>query len=164
VTRSLYEPTPERATANIRFIGKDTRQQPFAGDWIYPLNDAECPPIEGDPNPWGGIQHDWTPCLLNDWLQVDPADAGLESFAFRTHYDGSLEFKGHLDASGGATSGSAAFILPGMNTLEPDYIGLLDNSQFWDTVITDDVGSSFQMALVLIDTDTGEVIITWPVS
>jgi hypothetical protein len=153
VTRSIYTPSVHRDISSGRFISKDNRQRPFAGSWVEPVNDGDCP---ADP--------EWIPCLLNDWIQVDPGDEGLEPFGFRMHYDGSLEFKGHLDASDGAVSGTVALILPGMGDLEPDYVDLLDNSQYWDTVITDDAGISFQIALVKIDADTGEVTITWPAS
>lgn len=80
------------------------------------------------------------------------------------HYDGSLEFKGHLDASGGATSGTVAFLLPGMNTLEPDFIDAMDHSQFWDTIITEDLGITFTDAGILIDALTAEVTISWPIN
>jgi hypothetical protein len=75
--------------------------------------------------------------------------------------DGSLEFKGHLDASG-ATSGTVAFTLPGFTDGEPDYT--LPNDQYFHTVITPDDGTTFQIALVFIDSTTGDVTITWPAS
>jgi hypothetical protein len=165
MTRSLFNPSIQREVSTNRFFGKDTRQRPFAGIWVYPVDDVDCPPLEFGTDQYGNTTQLWTPCLLNDWLQVDSdAVENLEMFAFRGHYDGSLEFKGHLDASGGATSGSVAFILPGMGDLEPDYVTLLDENQIWDTIITDDAGTTFQSAMVKIDADTGEVTITWPIS
>jgi hypothetical protein len=105
---------------------------------------------------------DVTPPLENGWAQVDPP---LERFSYRLHTDGSLEFKGHLDAAG-ASSGTVAFTLPDetydLDLLAPSY--RLPNDQFWHTVITDDSGSTFQIALVFIESTTGEVTITWPAS
>lgn len=164
MSRNLCEPSIYRSVAANRYVSKDTRQRPYAGEWVHPVDDAECPPLEGGLDQFGNVTHLWTPCLINNWLQVDPADANLESFAFRIHYDGSLEFKGHLDASGGATSGTVAFLLPGLNTLEPDYIDALDHSQFWDSIITDDAGITFIDAGILIDALTAEVTITWPIN
>ena len=149
MSRNLHEPTTQRAIATNRFVGKDTRQRPFASFWVEPVNDGDTP----DPS--------WVPVLMNDWLQVDPGAEGLEPFGFRVHYDGSLEFKGHLDAQN-ASSGTVALILPGMGDLEPDYVELLDNDQYWDSVITDDGGTAFQIALLKITANTGEVTITWP--
>lgn len=164
MSRNLCEPNIYRSVAANRYVGKDTRQRPFAGAWVHPVDDADCPPTENGTDQFGNITQLWTPCLINDWLQVNPADANLETFGFRMHYDGSLEFKGHLDASGGATSGTVAFLLPGMNTLEPDFIDALPHSQFWDTIITDDAGSTFTDAGILIDASTAEVIISWPIN
>ena len=97
--------------------------------------------------------------LENNWAQPS---APLEPYAFRLHADGSLEFKGHLDASGGASSGTVAVTLPGANAGEVDF--LLANDQYFLTLITTDDGSSFTAAQVFIDSTTGEVTITWPIS
>ncbi len=147
MTKNLHEPSNERAISRNRFQGKDTRQKPLAFRWWEPgctIGENGCTGLE--------------PLLENSWLQPT---APLEKFAFRRHADGSLEFKGHLDASGGAVSGSVAVTLPGANGLE-EYDFLIANDQFWHTTITDDAGTSFSLALVKIDSTTGEVTITWP--
>jgi hypothetical protein len=147
VSRNIHEPTPERATQQNRFGVKMTHQKPLASRWVEP--DCATP---GDDCP------DFAPTLANSWAQPS---APLEKFAFRKHMDGSLEFKGHLDASG-ATSGTVAFTLPGFTDGEPDYT--LPNDQYFHTVITPDDGTTFQIALVFIDSTTGDVTITWPAS
>lgn len=165
MTKNLHQPSALRAINANRARGKNLQQTPHAGAWIHPLDDADCPP---DPYTIGtyGIEYAWTPCLQNDWLQVT---SPLEPFAFRRHFDNSLEFKGHLDASGGAVSGSVAFTLPGSLEDEPNY--QLDSDQFFITVVTDDAGASFQTAMVFIQSASaaspavgGDVTITWPAS
>ena len=165
MTKNLHEPSALRAINENRSRGKNLQQTPHAGAWIHPLNDADCPPDPYTIGPYG-IEYAWTPCLVNDWLQVEDP---LEPFAFRRHFDNSLEFKGHLDASGGAVSGTVAFTLPGSLPDEPNY--QLDNDQFFITVVTDDAGSTFQTAMVFIQSADaaspavgGDVTITWPAS
>lgn len=165
MTKNLHQPSAMREIQTNRQRGKNNQQRPYAGDWIHPLNDADCPPTPYTIGPYG-IEYEWTPCLLNDWIQVEDP---LEPFAFRRHFDNSLEFKGHLDASAGAVSGTVAFRLPGSNEDEPNY--LLDNDQFFITVVTDDAGASFQTAMVFIQSAAaaapnpgGDVTITWPAS
>lgn len=165
MTKNLHQPSALRAINANRARGKNLQQTPHAGAWITPLAEGTCPPT-----PYTEIDdqvvYAWTPCLQNDWLQVtDP----LEPFAFRRHFDNSLEFKGHLDASGGAVSGSVAFTLPGSLPDEPNY--QMDNDQFFITVITDDAGLTFQTAMVFIQSASaaspavgGDVTITWPAS
>ena len=100
-----------------------------------------------------------TPELENGWAQPDPP---LERFAYRLHTDGSLEFKGHLDAAG-ATSGTVALTLPDelYDPLEVEPSYRLPKDQFFTTAIYD--GATPQPALVYITGATGEVTITWPI-
>lgn len=153
MTRNIHEPSFPRQVRQNRFGVKGQRQKPHAGRWVVP----ECDETDVDEAAAGCFGDE--PVLQNNWNQPS---APLEPFAFRKHMDGSLEFKGHLDASGGAVSGSVAFTLPGANDGEPDY--LLPNDQYWHTTITTDDGSIFTLALVFIDAMTGDTTITWPAS
>ena len=160
MTANIGEPNPAKAITANRYWTRDTRKRPLAGRWYEP----GCSMEPGDPLYYVECKGD-EPLLENDWLQVEDP---LEKFAFRLHADGSLEFRGHLDASGGAVSGSVAVTLPG--ALEPgetepargDFRPARD--QFFLSVVTDDAGVTFQAALVKIDASTGEVTITWPIS
>lgn len=160
MTDNIHEPTTQRAIAGVRYTTKDTRQRPLASQWVGVLNangdgDPECPPDpDDDTNIF--LEFEWTPCLQNGYLQVE---SPLELFAFRQHYDGSLEFKGHLDVSN-ASTGDVAFTLPGVNGGEPDYT--LNNDQYFHTAITDDGGTTFIFALVFIESSTGDVSLIWP--
>lgn len=145
MSKSLVDPTPERKITQNRFQIKDTRQKPLAFRWWEP----DCAVGDGCTGE--------EPPLENDWAQPTPP---LELFAFRLHADGSLEFKGHLDSSQGAVSGTVACTLPGANAGEVDF--RLANDQYWHTTITTDDGSSFTLALVFVDATTGEVTISWP--
>jgi hypothetical protein len=147
VTRSLYEPSLWRATAKNGSGVKSLERRPLAMRWWQP----DCTP--GTDGCTGE-----EPVLQNFWAQPS---APLETFAFRLHADGSLEFRGHLNASG-ATSSTVAVTLPGANPGEAKF--LPENDQYFVTVITTDDGTSFSTALVFIDSTTGEVTITWPVS
>lgn len=146
MSKALSDPTPERKITQNRFQIKDTRQKPLAFSWWTP----DCTLGDG----CTAAQEDVV--LVNGWAQVT---APLELFAFRLHADGSLEFKGHLDAAG-ASSGTVAFTLPGANAGEVDF--LLPNDQYWHTTITTDDGVTFFLALVFIESATGDVTITWP--
>lgn len=149
MTANIHEPTTQRQIARNRFQTKDTRQKPGAFRWWEP----ECT-VGND-----GCTGDEPP-LENSWEQ--PSDlSGLEKFAFRLHSDGSLEFKGHLNAEN-ASSGTVAVTLPGANAGEVDFRPA--NDQYFVTVITEDDGSSFTTAMVFIEASTGEVTITWPAS
>lgn len=152
MSRNLHEPTTERRITQNRFGVKETRQRPLASRWVTPDCDYT---VEADAE--AGCL-DWAPALQNSFAQPT---APLEPFAFRKHMDGSLEFKGHLDASG-ATSGTVAFTLPGAADGEPEYIP--ENDQYFISAITPDNGATFQTALVFIDSTTGDVTITWPAS
>jgi len=167
MTKSLAEPTFPRDIAASRFGVKGQRQKPLASNWITPdcldilngtgaygggfnggrLSDVDCGLV-------GGVGE---VILQNSWLQPPGT---LELFAVRKHMDGSLEFKGHLDASGGAVSGTVAVTLPGAGDCEPDYLPPYD--QYFSTVITPDNGATFSIALVFADSTTGDVTITWP--
>lgn len=149
MTKALFDPTPERKITQNRFFIKDTRQKPLAFSWWTP----DCTVGDGCTAAQAAV------VLQNNFSQPTGT---LELFAFRLHADGSLEFKGHLDTSGGAVSGTVAFTLPGANTGEVDF--LLPNDQFWHTTITTDDGTTFFLALVFIEATTGDVTITWPVS
>jgi hypothetical protein len=151
VTANIHEPSFPRAISLNRFGVKEQKQKPHAGRWITPGCDET-----DDADAAAGCFGD-EPLLENLWQQ--PA-ATLERFAFRKHMDGSLEFKGHLDTSGGAVSGTVAVTLPGAADGEPDY--LLPNDQYWHTVITD--GVTFMIALIFVDSSTGEITVTWPAS
>jgi hypothetical protein len=143
MTRSLYEPSLWRATAKNGFGVKSLKQKPLAMRWWQP----DCTPGTG------GCTGD-EPALQNGWAQ--PA-APLQKFAFRTHADGSLEFRGHLD-SVGASSGTVAVTLPGANPGETDF--LLPNDQFFVSAVYD--GATPRPALIYLDSTTGDVTITFP--
>lgn len=150
MTRNLYEPTDQSRIVQNRYKIKDTRQKPLASQWIEPVN-------EGDPVP--DIEPIWTPELENGWEQPTGT---LERFAFRLHYDGSLEFRGHLDAQG-AASGTVAVTLPGELVGDRNYLPPRD--QDWHTTIRTAPGSgtvAFTLALVVIDATTGTVTLYWP--
>ena len=93
MSKSLVEPSQERKITHNRFQIKDTRQKPLAFSWWEP----DC--VEGD----GCTAAQAAVVLENNWQQPS---LPLEPYAFRLHADGSLEFKGHLDASGGASLGN----------------------------------------------------------
>ena len=148
MTAPIQEPTEPRQVAQIRFVGKDTRQKPLASKWIQVLDTGDC----------GTGEFEWQPCFQNGYAQVtDP----LELFNFRIHYDGSLEFKGHIDVSG-AASGDVAFTLPGLFGEEPDYT--LPKSRYFPIALTDDGGTSFIIGLVFIDSTNADVTLIWPAS
>jgi hypothetical protein len=120
----------------------------LAGRWFEP----DCTPTDPAGDDCLGIE----PPLENGWAQPSPP---LEKFAFRLHADGSLEFKGHLDAAG-ASSGTVAVTLPGAIPQTIDFRPA--NDQFWHTTITTDDGTTFFLALVFLDSLTGEVTVNWP--
>jgi len=151
LTKSIYEPTIYRDVAANRWGVQDLRQKPLAMAWWTP----DCDP--GDPDQAAASCTGLEPPLVNNFAQPDPQ---LEFFAFRIHADGSLEFKGHLDISA-ASSGDVAFTLPGINPGEVDFIP--PNDQYFFTIVTDG-GSLFQAAMVFIDSTSGDVTITWPIS
>jgi len=162
MSKNLADPTPERKIAQNSYQIKDTRRRPLAGRWWTP--DCSDSGSEAFASDWDEFLGGSLPCygfeppLVNDWAQ--PSDP-LEKFSFRLHKDGSLEMKGHLDASLGAVSGTVAVTLPGVNYPdEPDFRPSQD--QYWHTVITPDDGLTFSIALVFIDSTTGDVTITWP--
>lgn len=145
---NIHEPGFHRQIAKNRFQIKDTRQKPGAFRWWEP----EC--TEGD-NGCTGEE----PILENNWEQPTSSSAGeLELFSFRLHADGSLEFKGHLNAQN-ASSGTVAVTLPGADVGDVDFRPA--NDQYFHTVITTDDGTEFVEALVFIDATTGEMTITW---
>lgn len=155
MTRNLYEPTDQSRIVQNRYKIKDTRQKPLASQWIIPVN-------EGDPIP--DDEPEYTPELENDWLQPD-AGSGFQKFAFRLHYDGSIEFQGHLDTAGGGSDSTVAVTLPGANVGEPNYLaGLEPRLQYGDTIIIDTTANTFQKAAFLVDGDTGEVTMYFPVT
>jgi hypothetical protein len=151
MTRPLTENTPERQLGQNTYALQRQEFMPVAFFWRTP--DVDEPPPDGP-----------TPELQNGFAQVTPP---LERFSYRLHSDGSLEFKGHLDVSG-AASGTVALTLPaGDDELqEPSYI--LPSDQFFLTLITDDGGTTFQAAMVLVEgtagASPGDVTITWPIS
>lgn len=153
--RNIGQDNDAKQISRNRWGIKDTRQKPLAFRWWEP----DCTPVADDDPDSGAVSTGCTgdePGLENGWAQPDPP---LEKFAFRKHADGSLEFKGHLDAAG-ASSGSIAFHLPGVNAGEVNF--LPSNDQFFHTTITDDSGLTFTLALVRINKTTGAVTITWP--
>lgn len=150
MTRPLYEPTPTRQQTKNAWGVRDVKRQPLAFGWWMP----DCDP--GDQAQFPGCSG-LEPPLVNDWAQPS---APLETFAFRLHADGSLEFRGHLDTSQGAVSGTVAVTLPGANDGEADFRPAHD--QYWHTTITTDDGVTFFLALVFIDSTSGDVTITWP--
>lgn len=150
MTRNLYHPTTDRNVAQNRSRLIKTQQVPGAFKWWTPGCDET-----DDDQAADGCTGD-EPALQNNFAQPSPP---LEKFAFRLHSDGSLEFKGHLNAEN-ASSGDVAVTLPGANAGEVDFRPA--NDQYFITAITEDDGSSFTTALVFIDATTGEVTITWP--
>jgi len=149
----LGEPTPYDQIWHNQFQTKDTRQQPHALRWWQP----NCTYGTGCETCYTGCK-DNEPPLVNGWAQ--PLNAtNLEKFAFRLHADGSLEFKGHLNAAG-AASGTVAVTLPGAVLGEDDFRP--PNNQFFITVITTDSGVTFTTAMVKVFSATGNVTITWP--
>lgn len=152
--RNVTEPSVHGKVARNRFQTQDTRQKPHAFRWWTP----ECDETDSGDIAQGCIGNE--PPLENGWAQPS-LSSPLERFAFRLHADGSLEFKGHLDAAG-AASGTVAVTLPGANVGEIDFKPA--NDQFFVTVITTDGGSTFQTAMVFLDSTTGEVTITFPAS
>lgn len=141
MTRSLSENSVEKELGQHTWGIQRQEFMPLAFRW-------RTPDIDDDPP---------TPPLENGWAQPDPP---LERFAYRLHGDGSLEFKGHLDAAG-ASSGTVAVTLPepvDEDDMEPNYRPARD--QFFPTVIYD--GATPQPAMVYIEASSGEVTITWP--
>lgn len=135
MTRNIHEPSDSGAINVNRFGIKQARTRPLAFAWWEP---GDLPGTT----------------LQNSWAQ---ASAPLETFAFRLHSDGSLEFKGHLDSSG-ASSGTVAVTLPGANTGDIEFRPAHD--QFFVSAIYD--GATPQSALVYLDATTGDVTITFP--
>lgn len=152
MSRNIHHQTAMGLINSNRTVLKYTRQKPLAFHWWTP----DCSATDDAGQGCTGDE----PPLINNWAQPDPP---LEKFAFRLHTDGSLEFKGHLDASG-AASGTVAFVLPGLYTDPADALPDFrpPNDQFFHTTITTDDGTSFSLAQVHIDSDTGEVTIVWP--
>lgn len=145
MTRALSENSIEKELGQHNWGIQRQEFMPLAFRW-------RTPDIDDDPP---------TPPLENGWAQVDPP---LERFSYRLHADGSLEFKGHLDAAG-ASSGTVALTLPEPvddEDMEPSY--RLAQDQYFLTLITDDGGTSFTTAMVFVEAATGEVTITWPAS
>lgn len=156
MSRNIFHPTTDRNVARNRRANKETHQKPGAFKWWTPDCDFTDPDIAA--NGCTGEE----PPLENGWAQPTPGSGmtgnDLELFAFRLHSDGSLEFKGHLDAAG-AASDTVALTLPGDAVGEPDFRPAKD--QFFITTIWD--GATFMPAAVYIDSDLGEVTITFPI-
>ena len=95
------------------------------------------------------------PDLLNGAAQ---APSGKKRFAVRQGVEG-VGFKGVLDL---AACSSPVVVC----TLDPQFLpdpNDTDNDLF-ATIITDDSGSTFQVAMVEIDFASGDVTVTWPAS
>lgn len=156
MTRNIFHPTTDRNVSKNRMQIKNTQQIPGAFKWWEPDCDFTDPDIAA--NGCTGFE----PFLDNGWAQPLPGSGlngnDLELFAFRLHADGSLEFKGHLDAQA-ASSDTVAFTLPGAIAGEVDFRPAHD--QFFITVIWD--GALFEPAAVYIDAVTGEVTISFPI-
>jgi hypothetical protein len=150
MSRNIHEPSLYRQMAGQRSLLRGTRRRPGAFRWWVPGCDPNDPSQAGD-----GCTGDEPP-LQNSFAQPAPP---LEKFAFRLHADGSLEFTGHLDVSG-ATSGTVAFTLPGANAGEIDFRP--SNDQFFTTVVYD--GATPRHAMVKLDSVTGDVTLTWPIT
>lgn len=156
MSRNIYHPTTDTNVSKNRFGNKTTHQKPGAFKWWTPDCDYTDPDIAA--NGCTGEE----PPLENGWAQPTLGSGmtgnDLEPFAFRLHSDGSLEFKGHLDSSG-ASSDTVAVTLPGAVVGEVDFRPA--NDQFFITTLWD--GSGFIPAAVYIDSDTGEVTISFPI-
>lgn len=74
--------------------------------------------------------------------------------AFRHGVDGLLEFMGQFDLTSGGVSGDVAFTLP------PDWRG--DSLDF--LIPLELSATEFNMVRVVVDPDTGEVTLYWPVT
>lgn len=152
MTRNIHEPTFPRSIRQNTYQTKGQRQKPLASHWVTPDCDASS---EIDAPTTSGECRGTEPELQNGFAQPT---GSLEPFSFRKHYDGSLEFKGHLDVEN-ASSGDIAFTLPGENDGEPDY--RLDNDQWFTTIVVNADGNDFMSAAVLIEA-AGDVSIFWP--
>ncbi len=157
MTVPLSEPNEYKEIWFNAFQTKDVRQKPLAFGWWQPDCTGAAVPGDETYSTDGCKPLQEAVVLQNGFVQPTTA-SGIEKFAFRLHADSSLEFKGHLDASG-ASSGTVAFTLPGMNLGEVNFVPL--NDHYFITAITPD-GSTFSTALVFIDSTTGDVTLTWP--
>lgn len=151
MTRPISEPSFPKKIAVNRWQNKENRQKPLASHWVTP----DCGALSLAAGECFGDE----PGLQNNWAQPP---SGIEPFSFRLHMDGSLDFKGHLDASGGAVSGSVAVTIPGANEGDTDYLSGMNGDQYASTVITPDSGATFQIAMVFLDSTSGDLTITWP--
>jgi hypothetical protein len=145
VTANIHEPTHARAVTHVRAVGKDTRQKPFAGRWITPVD-------TGDPIP--ATSPDYTPELQNNFVQVI---APKQKWQFRLRYDGDLQFQGTLNVSA-AVNGDIAITLPGYIAEEPYYSP--DRDQGYTTQVTTD-GVTLLNAVAHVDASTGDVTVSW---
>jgi len=91
------------------------------------------------------------PDLVNGFAQPDSL---VDQFAYRLTGGGIPDFKGTIDATG-ATSGDVAFTM----ILDPDEM-TLPGDIYFNTIITD--GTDFMTAMVYMDSQTGDVTLTWP--
>jgi hypothetical protein len=102
-----------------------------------------------------------TPPLENSFAQ--PAiGAGLERFSYRLNTNGELEFKGHLDMSGGAAFGTVALTLPEPvgDEVEPSYRNSRLRVEGYTVNVTSTGGlAGVALARAVVDPDTGEVTI-----
>lgn len=98
------------------------------------------------------------PDLLNGCAQPTT----VEPFAYKVSNSRIPKFKGHIDVSA-ATSPVVAFTLPIGIDDNDDYVQL-PNDVFKPTIITPDNGTTFMFAMIAINSSTGDVTLTWPVS
>lgn len=157
MSKNLHEPSTPRAVAANRYTGKLTQQKPYAYDWVTPVNAADCP---ADPYSLTDPQPIWTPCYVNGWERPTT----LEPLAVRMNSDGLLQWQGYVNAKNSTTS--VAFVMPGTLTDEPDMVPSSDlpihpgNFSYPVWVTTDD-GGIILPGRARVDTDNGEVSITW---
>ena len=115
-----------------------TIQKEGPGPWIY----------VGD-YPTDDFTTYWSPPWENSFTFV----VG-HRVAFRHGVDGLLEFKGQFDLTAGAVTGDVAFTLPS------DWRG--DQLDF--LIPLELSATEFNMVRVVVDADTGEVTLHWPVT
>jgi hypothetical protein len=147
VSRSLYEPNTIRDVAKGKQGVKSLQQKPAAMRWWQ----LECTP--GD----SGCTGD-EPFFINGFAQPTGV---LELFAFRLNADGLIQTEGFIDTTG-ATSGTVAWVMPGVNPGETDFIPPTSaNEGFPVKVTTDGAATGITSGQAYIDAVTGDVTVTW---
>lgn len=152
MSRNIHEPSLYRQMAGQRSLLRGTRRRPGAFRWWVPDCDPNDPSQAKE-----GCSGD-EPSLINGFAQPT---SGLEPFGFRLNADGKIQTKGFLDVSG-ATSGDVAWVMPGANPGEVDFIPSTEGDDgFSLNVTTTGNVNGVVPASAHVDADTGEVTVTW---